>query len=84
MFLISEKTVCCVPAQIEEGKNLTKAEHMERGSLHKETYMSYVRAAGGWCVVFGVLAVVIINIGFTAFSSWWLALWIQAGVGVSS
>uniref|UniRef100_A0A1B6LUM9 Multidrug resistance-associated protein 5-like n=1 Tax=Graphocephala atropunctata TaxID=36148 RepID=A0A1B6LUM9_9HEMI len=67
-----------------DGRHLTQEEHIERGTLHSETYLNYIRAAGGFCVVFCVVAIIILNVGTTAFSSWWLATWIKAGVGNST
>lgn len=62
---------------------LTQAEHVERGTLHPETFSSYMKAAGGVFVVMLVVGIIVLNVGVTAFSSWWLALWIKAGSGVS-
>ncbi|XP_054266785.1 ATP-binding cassette sub-family C member 5-like isoform X5 [Macrosteles quadrilineatus] len=63
---------------------LTQAEHIERGTLHPETFSSYMKAAGGVFVVMLVVGIIVLNVGVTAFSSWWLALWIKAGSGNSS
>uniref|UniRef100_A0A1B6GY24 ABC transporter domain-containing protein n=1 Tax=Cuerna arida TaxID=1464854 RepID=A0A1B6GY24_9HEMI len=71
-------------AQMISGKHLTQAERVEHGSLHSETYINYIQAAGGFFVVFCVVAIIILNVGTTAFSSWWLAMWIKAGAGNSS
>ena len=59
------------------------AERVERGTLQCGTYLSYIRAAGGYCAVLTVIVLIIFNVGTTAFSSWWLAMWIKAGGGVS-
>ena len=62
---------------------MTSPEKQIQGSLNVDTYLSYVSAAGGYCVAFLVVLSFFINVGSTAFSSWWLAVWIQAGSGVS-
>lgn len=67
-----------------EGKTLTQAELIQKGSLHLDTYLSYIRVAGGFCIVLGVLGIIFVNVATTAFSSWWLAMWIKAGAGVSN
>lgn len=64
---------------LEDGKTLIVAETMERGTISVNTYISFVKAAGGFCVAFFVILIFVVNVGTTAFSSWWLAQWIRAG-----
>ncbi|KAJ1529288.1 hypothetical protein ONE63_006086 [Megalurothrips usitatus] len=66
----------------EEG--LTVSEPSHTGSVKMDTYCNYISAAGGHFVTFLVLATFLVNIGSTAFSSWWLATWIKAGGGNAS
>ncbi|XP_075225132.1 ATP-binding cassette sub-family C member 5-like isoform X2 [Lycorma delicatula] len=60
---------------------LTKKEHIETGSLHVDTYFTYMAAAGGLLVSLGIVLIMLLNVGTIAFSSWWLAYWIKAGSG---
>lgn len=62
---------------------LIKEEHIEKGSLHVDTYFTYMAAAGGLLVSLGIVLIMLFNVGTIAFSSWWLAYWIKAGSGVS-
>lgn len=77
-----EKTVQNGDAtSVENCKKLMVAERVERGTLQPGTYLSYIHAAGGYCVVLTVILLIMFNVGTTAFSSWWLAMWIKAGGG---
>lgn len=69
---------------LTEGKQLTAPEYVQKGNIRFHTYQSYISAAGGYCIVLLVFLSFLLNVGSTAFSSWWLALWIKAGGGVSS
>ncbi|XP_069692470.1 ATP-binding cassette sub-family C member 5-like isoform X3 [Periplaneta americana] len=64
-----------------EGEQLTTAEAVQKGSIRLHTYQRYVSAAGGYCIALIVSLSFLLNVGSTAFSSWWLALWIKAGGG---
>nr|CAD7428538.1 unnamed protein product [Timema monikensis] len=63
------------------GEKLTTAEQVERGQIRCQTYKTYISAAGGYLVSFIVVLTFLLNVGSTAFSSWWLAEWIKAGGG---
>nr|CAD7196531.1 unnamed protein product [Timema douglasi] len=63
------------------GEKLTTAEQVERGQIRCQTYKTYISAAGGYLVSFLVVLTFLLNVGSTAFSSWWLAEWIKAGGG---
>jgi len=67
-----------------EGEQLTLPELVQKGSIQFHTYQSYISAAGGCCTVLLVCLSFLLNVGSTVFSSWWLALWIKAGGGVSN
>ena len=57
-------------------------EKSQSGNVSSDAYLSYIRAAGGLCVAAGVVLSFGINVGSTAFSSWWLSYWLSAGSGV--
>ena len=63
------------------GEKLTVDEPSTFGSLKADTYFRYISAAGGYLFTFVVFLVFFVNVGSTAFSSWWLAMWIKAGAG---
>lgn len=70
--------------KLDKGDNLTVDEPSNSGNLKADTYFTYINAAGGYMVAALVFTVFLANAGSTAFSSWWLATWINAGGGVSS
>ncbi|KAK9296625.1 hypothetical protein QLX08_009452 [Tetragonisca angustula] len=63
------------------GTILTTPEKMGMGTVESYTYHTYVKAAGGYFVAVLVLLTLFLNVGSSAFSSWWLAMWIKAGGG---
>ncbi|XP_071550882.1 ATP-binding cassette sub-family C member 5-like isoform X3 [Panulirus ornatus] len=56
-------------------------EKLEKGDIPLSTYHSYIMAAGGYIISSLVICTFILNVGCTAFSSWWLSLWLTAGSG---
>lgn len=65
------------------GSILTTQEKMETGSVESYTYNIYVKSAGGYFIAALVFFMLLLNVGSSAFSSWWLAMWIKAGGGVN-
>nr|XP_045601897.1 ATP-binding cassette sub-family C member 5-like isoform X2 [Procambarus clarkii] len=63
---------------------LITEEQIEKGDIPKSTYHSYIMAAGGYIIATLVILTFILNVGSTAFSSWWLSLWLSAGSGNTS
>ena len=64
-----------------KGTSLTTEEKVETGTVKSYTYHTYVKAAGGYIVAILVFFTLFLNVGSSAFSSWWLAIWIKAGGG---
>lgn len=64
-----------------DGEQLTTLESIQKGNIRFHTYQSYISAAGGYCIAFIICLTFLLNVGSTAFSSWWLAMWIKAGGG---
>ncbi|EGI66812.1 Sodium leak channel non-selective protein [Acromyrmex echinatior] len=60
---------------------LTMAEKSETGSVKSYTYHTYVQATGGYLIAILVFFTFFLNVGSSAFSTWWLAVWIKAGGG---
>lgn len=78
-FIVSFK-----PSQYPSiGAMLTVPEVLQHGTIKAHTYHAYIVAAGGYFISFFIITIFVITNGSTAFSSWWLALWIKAGGGVS-
>ncbi|XP_064638747.1 ATP-binding cassette sub-family C member 5-like isoform X2 [Lineus longissimus] len=65
------------------GKLIT-AETRASGNIKGQTYLSYVRAAGGFGVCFFVLFMFFIHIGCTGLGNWWLSYWLAQGSGNTS
>ncbi|XP_073978211.1 ATP-binding cassette sub-family C member 5-like isoform X2 [Rhodnius prolixus] len=73
-----------VPSDAEAaqlGKNLTTSEIIEQGSVKFATFLSYIRASGGVFIFSCTVFAMFLNVGSSAFSSWWLAHWIKTGMG---
>jgi len=68
----------------QEGEKLTTPELVQKGRIRFHTYQSYIFAAGGYFIALIVCLTFLLNVGSTAFSSWWLAMWIKAGGGNST
>lgn len=62
---------------------LTTQEKMGMGTVKSYIYHIYVKSAGGYFIAVLVFLTLFLNIGSSAFSSWWLAIWIKAGNGVN-
>ncbi|XP_021928372.1 multidrug resistance-associated protein 5-like isoform X2 [Zootermopsis nevadensis] len=65
----------------KEGEQLTTPEFVQKGNIRFHTYQNYISAAGGYFIILLMCLSCLLNVGSTAFSSWWLALWIKAGGG---
>ncbi|XP_054985696.1 ATP-binding cassette sub-family C member 5 isoform X2 [Sorex araneus] len=67
-------------AKPEEGQ-LVQAEEKGQGSLPWSVYGVYIQAAGGPLAFLFILSLFMLNVGSTAFSTWWLSYWIKQGSG---
>ncbi|XP_070510894.1 ATP-binding cassette sub-family C member 5-like isoform X3 [Cardiocondyla obscurior] len=67
--------------KLYKGAILTMAEKSETGSVKSYTYHTYVQATGGYFIAILVFFTFFLNVGSSAFSTWWLAVWIKAGGG---
>ncbi|XP_043596465.1 multidrug resistance-associated protein 5-like isoform X4 [Bombus pyrosoma] len=63
------------------GAILTTPEKVGTGTVKSYTYHTYVKSAGGYFVALLVFFTLLLNVGSSAFSTWWLAIWIKAGGG---
>ena len=67
---------------VKQNGFLIKEERQEQGDIKFATFNSYVNACGGWMFFFILIFTMLLNIGSSSFSSWWLHMWIKAGDGV--
>ncbi|XP_053420205.1 ATP-binding cassette sub-family C member 5 isoform X2 [Nycticebus coucang] len=67
-------------AKPEEGQ-LVQVEEKGQGSVPWSVYGVYIQAAGGPLAFLVIMALFVLNVGSTAFSTWWLSYWIKQGSG---
>ncbi|XP_038168309.1 ATP-binding cassette sub-family C member 12 isoform X2 [Arvicola amphibius] len=58
---------------------LVQIESPREGIVTWETYHTYIKASGGYLVSFLVLCLFFLMMGSSAFSTWWLGLWLDRG-----
>lgn len=61
---------------------LVQLEEKGQGSVPWSVYGVYIQAAGGPLAFLVIMALFMLNVGSTAFSTWWLSYWIKQGSGV--
>uniref|UniRef100_A0A8C6EL77 ATP-binding cassette sub-family C member 5 n=1 Tax=Microcebus murinus TaxID=30608 RepID=A0A8C6EL77_MICMU len=64
----------------EEGQ-LVQQEEKGQGSVPWSVYGVYIQAAGGPLAFLVIMSLFMLNVGSTAFSTWWLSYWIKQGSG---
>ncbi|XP_027723633.1 ATP-binding cassette sub-family C member 11 isoform X2 [Vombatus ursinus] len=62
---------------------LTEKEEMEEGSLSWKIYHHYIQGAGGYITLL-VFLLMMVNVGLTTFSFWWLSYWLHQGSGANN
>ncbi|XP_029949274.1 multidrug resistance-associated protein 9-like [Salarias fasciatus] len=60
---------------------LVREEVSTEHSVPLKVYHRYIQAAGGYFITFLVILNIVLLIGSTMFSSWWLSFWLEAGNG---
>ncbi|XP_068455489.1 ATP-binding cassette sub-family C member 12 [Clinocottus analis] len=63
---------------------LVGQEFSAEGAVALTVYHQYIQAAGGYLIIFLALLNIILMIGATAFSNWWLSFWLENGDGSSN
>ncbi|XP_052584726.1 ATP-binding cassette sub-family C member 12 isoform X4 [Peromyscus californicus insignis] len=58
---------------------LVQTESPREGIVTWKTYHTYIKASGGYLVSFLVLCLFFLMMGSSAFSTWWLGLWLDRG-----
>ncbi|XP_072237119.1 ATP-binding cassette sub-family C member 12 isoform X2 [Leuresthes tenuis] len=69
---------------VKTGDQLVSQESSTEGSVSWSVYHKYCLAAGGYIMVFLVILNIVLMIGSTAFSNWWLSYWLGQGDGSSN
>uniref|UniRef100_A0A672ZZ09 ATP-binding cassette sub-family C member 5 n=1 Tax=Sphaeramia orbicularis TaxID=375764 RepID=A0A672ZZ09_9TELE len=70
------------PAAAEGSDQLVSQESSTEGAISWRVYHHYVQAAGGYFLSSLVFLNIVLMIGSTAFSNWWLSYWLGQGNGV--
>ncbi|XP_061670835.1 ATP-binding cassette sub-family C member 12 isoform X2 [Syngnathoides biaculeatus] len=79
---LASQKLCQSVGAVEKGDQLVSKESSTKGAVSWRTYGQYCKAAGGYIITFLVFLNVVLMIGTTAFSSWWLSYWLGQGSGV--
>ncbi|XP_075392495.1 ATP-binding cassette sub-family C member 12 isoform X3 [Tenrec ecaudatus] len=58
---------------------LVQNESPQEGSVTWKTYHTYIKASGGYLLSLFALCLFLLMIGSSAFSNWWLGLWLDEG-----
>uniref|UniRef100_A0A669CX35 ATP-binding cassette sub-family C member 5 n=1 Tax=Oreochromis niloticus TaxID=8128 RepID=A0A669CX35_ORENI len=72
------------PAPVKSDDQLVREESFTEGAVSLRTYHRYCQAAGGYILVFLAVLNIVLMIGSTAFSNWWLSFWLGKGNGSST
>ncbi|XP_049720014.1 ATP-binding cassette sub-family C member 12 isoform X1 [Elephas maximus indicus] len=62
---------------------LIQTESPREGSVTWKTYHTYIKASGGYLLSLLAVALFLLMIGSSAFSNWWLGLWLDQGSRVT-
>uniref|UniRef100_A0A669CI97 ATP binding cassette subfamily C member 12 n=1 Tax=Oreochromis niloticus TaxID=8128 RepID=A0A669CI97_ORENI len=66
---------------VKSDDQLVREESFTEGAVSLRTYHRYCQAAGGYILVFLAVLNIVLMIGSTAFSNWWLSFWLGKGNG---
>ncbi|XP_044057052.1 ATP-binding cassette sub-family C member 12 isoform X2 [Siniperca chuatsi] len=66
------------------GDQLVSQESSTEGAVSWRVYQQYCQAAGGYIITFLTILNIVLMIGSTAFSNWWLSFWLGNGNGTST
>uniref|UniRef100_A0A669DVK2 ATP binding cassette subfamily C member 12 n=1 Tax=Oreochromis niloticus TaxID=8128 RepID=A0A669DVK2_ORENI len=69
-------------SKVSSDDQLVREESFTEGAVSLRTYHRYCQAAGGYILVFLAVLNIVLMIGSTAFSNWWLSFWLGKGNGV--
>ncbi|XP_074522327.1 ATP-binding cassette sub-family C member 12-like [Halichoeres trimaculatus] len=66
------------------GDQLVSEEALTEGAVSWRVYQQYCKAAGGYIATFFTVLIIVMLLGTTAFSNWWLSYWLGNGNGTST
>uniref|UniRef100_A0AAQ5ZWD7 ATP-binding cassette, sub-family C (CFTR/MRP), member 12 n=1 Tax=Amphiprion ocellaris TaxID=80972 RepID=A0AAQ5ZWD7_AMPOC len=69
---------------VKASDQLVSQELSTEGAVSWRIYQQYCKAAGGYIVTFLTILNIVLMIGSTAFSNWWLSYWLGQGDGSPS
>ncbi|XP_051793100.1 ATP-binding cassette sub-family C member 12-like isoform X2 [Acanthochromis polyacanthus] len=69
---------------VKAKNQLVSQELSTEGAVSWRVYQQYCKAAGGYIITFLTILNIVLMIGSTAFSNWWLSHWLGQGNGSSS
>ncbi|XP_069030712.1 ATP-binding cassette sub-family C member 12 [Embiotoca jacksoni] len=69
---------------VKAGDQLVSQESSTEGAVSCGVYHQYCLAAGGYFIIFLTILNIVLLIGSTAFSNWWLSYWLGQGNGFSN
>ncbi|CAN9506875.1 unnamed protein product [Ophioblennius macclurei] len=69
------------PSTAQSKDHLVSEEVSTEHSIPMKVYHRYIQAAGGYFITFLVILNIILMIGSTMFSNWWLSYWLDKGNG---
>ncbi|XP_038134547.1 multidrug resistance-associated protein 9 [Cyprinodon tularosa] len=69
---------------VASGDQLVSQEASTEGSVSWRVYHQYCQAVGGYIIAFLTVLTIVLMIGSTAFSNWWLSYWLEKGDGNST
>ncbi|XP_032710444.1 multidrug resistance-associated protein 9 isoform X1 [Lontra canadensis] len=60
-------------------QQLVQTESPQEGTVTWKTYHTYIKASGGYLLSLFAVSLFLLMIGSSAFSNWWLGLWLDKG-----
>lgn len=72
---IDDELCPSVDTDVDTGGRLIQEEKIEVGSIPLETYNTYIKAAGGYCLAFFVLFMFIVNVVGTGINNYFLYIY---------
>ncbi|XP_067406340.1 ATP-binding cassette sub-family C member 12-like [Emydura macquarii macquarii] len=60
---------------------LIQKEEKQEGSVTWKTHHTYIKASGGFILSSFVVLLFVLMVGSSAFSNWWLSVWLEQGSG---
>ncbi|XP_037339056.2 ATP-binding cassette sub-family C member 12-like isoform X2 [Pungitius pungitius] len=78
---VGENDILTTGPRAPVGDQLVSKEVTTEGAVSWRIYLQYCKAAGGYVVSFLTLLSIVLMIGSTALTNWWLSFWLGQGDG---